>query len=62
MTITHTNKEIIKQQCHHLSKTVTNAHTTWTIFGNSAVKKLLISVFIDMYNHFINRVDLTDQL
>lgn len=62
MTTIYTGKEIIKQQCRCLLKTATNAQTFRAVFENLAVKELLISMFINIYNYFINQVDLADQL
>lgn len=61
MTITHTGKKIIEQQYCYPSKTTINAQTFQAVFEDFAIKKLLISAFIDMYNHFMNGVDLADQ-
>lgn len=60
MTTVHTGKEMITRR--RPPKTATNARTTWAVFRNSAVKELSIPAFIDMYNHFMNGVDLVDQL
>ena len=43
-------------------KTSTNARTSRAPFGDLTVKKLPIPDFIDMYNHFMNGVDVADQL
>ena len=44
------------------AKTSTNARTSRAPFGDLAVKKLPIPDFIDLYNHFMNGVDVADQL
>ena len=44
------------------TKTATNARTSRAIFGDDAVKKIVIPQFIDIYNHFIGGVDQADQL
>lgn len=62
MTTFHTSNEMIKRKRHRPPKTATNAQTSWAVIGNSAVKELLIPVFINMYNHFMNGVDLAGQL
>lgn len=60
MITIHTGKKMIKQQCCCPSKTAINAQTSWVLFGDSAVKELLIPAFIDIYNHFMNGVDLAN--
>ena len=62
MTTIHTGKETSNRQRRRPSKTATNARTSRAIFGDLAVKELSIPAFIDMYNHFMNGVDLADQL
>ena len=42
------------------AKTATNARTTRAPFGDSHIKVLDIPEFIDMYNHYMNRVDISD--
>ena len=44
------------------AKTATNARTSRTIFGEMSTKQLNIPAFINMYNHYMNGVDNTDQL
>ena len=44
------------------AKTATNSRTSRAVFGEEAVKLLSIPEFIDSYNHFINGVDVADQL
>ena len=39
-----------------------NACTSRVLFGDLTVKKLFIPDFIDLYNHFMNGVDVADQL
>ena len=43
-------------------KTATNARTSRAVFGEMSIKALDIPAFIDMYNHYMNGVDNTDQL
>lgn len=61
MTTIHTDKKMIKQECRCSFKTATNAQTSWVVFGDSAIKELSILAFIDMYNYFMNGVDLANQ-
>ena len=44
------------------AQTSTNARTSQMVFGDAVVKDLAISEYIDMYNHFMNGVDIADQL
>ena len=44
------------------AKTATNSKTSWAVFGDSVEMDLPIPVFIDRYNHFMNGVDVADQL
>ena len=44
------------------TKTATNARTSRAPFQGKDVKELDIPEFIDMYNHFMNGVDVADQL
>lgn len=41
-------------------KTATNARISRAVFRDKAVKELLIPEFIDIYNYFINGVNLVD--
>ena len=43
-------------------KTVTNIRTFRISFKENDVKELNIPEFIDIYNHFMNDVDMTNQL
>ena len=54
-------KKIVHQR-RRPAKTATNAHTSRLVFGDAVVKDLTISNYIDMYNHFANGVDISDQL
>ena len=43
-------------------KTITNICIFRVVFGEMIIKKLDISVFIDMYNRYMNEIDNADQL
>ncbi len=43
-------------------KISTNAKTLRTVFDELVLKELIISEFIDLYNHFINETNVIDQL
>lgn len=62
MTTVHTDHETIMRSRRRLSKIATNARTFRKSFRDKAVKKLSISQFINMYNHFMNEVDIADQM
>lgn len=62
MTTVHTGHETIKRNRRRSPKTATNARTSRAIFGEEAVKELSIPEFIDLYNHFMNGVDIADQI
>ena len=54
--------ETILRKRKRPSKTSTHALTSRVPFGEKAIKELLIPLFIDQYNHFMNGVDIADQL
>ena len=60
-TISNSTARIVRQRCRP-AKTSTNARTSRLVFGDAVVKDLAIPNYIDMYNHFMNGVDLADQL
>ena len=62
MSTVHTGKQYIERMRRRPAKTSTNARTSRAPFGDLAVKKLPIPDFIDFYNHFMNGVDVADQL
>lgn len=62
MTTVHTGRETVRRKRHRPTKTATNARTSRVLFGEEAVKELSISEFFDMYNHFMNGVDVADQM
>lgn len=62
MTIVYTRKEtVIRSRCR-LVRTATSTVQTRRVFGHLDVKELAILKFIDIYNHYINGVDVVDQL
>ena len=62
MSTVHTGKRYVQRVRRRPAKTSTNARTSRAPFGDLAVKKLPIPDFIDLYNHFMNGVDVADQL
>ena len=62
MITVHTGKKKVQRLRKRPAKTSTNARTSRAPFGDLTVKKLDIPDFIDLYNHFMNGVDVADQL
>ena len=62
MNTIHTNKQYVQRMRKKSVKTSTNARTSRASFDNLTVKKLAILDFIDFYNHFMNDVNVTNQL
>ena len=60
-TVLHGSEQVIRQR-RRPAQTSTNARTSRMVFGNAVVKDLPIPNYIDMYNHFMNGVDVADQL
>ena len=60
-TVSNGTKSIVRQR-RRPAKTSTNARTSRIVFGDAVVKDLAIPDYIDMYNHFMNGVDIADQL
>ena len=61
MSTVHTNKQYVQKIRKKLAKTFTNARISRTFFGDLAVKQFSIPNFIDLYNYFMNGVDVTNQ-
>ena len=57
-----TDKRYVQKIRKRSAKIFTNAYTSRVSFDNLTVKKLFISDFIDLYNHFMNDVNVTNQL
>ena len=62
MSTVSNGRRTVKRNRKRPSKTSTNARTSRAVFGNEPVKELAIPEFIDLYNHFMNGVDVADQL
>ena len=62
MSTVSTGTKTVKRMRRRPAKTSTNAKTSRAVFGDMAVKELAIPDFIDLYNHFMNGVDVADQL
>ena len=60
-TVMDSSKQVIRQR-RRPTQTSTNARTSRMVFGDAVVKDLAIPNYIDMYNHFMNGVDVADQL
>ena len=56
------NRDSISRLRRRSIKIATNARTSRASFGEDHVKQLDIPEFINLYNHFINSVDVADQL
>ena len=57
----HTGRKTVETLRRRPAKTSTNARISHTLFDNLTIKKLLISNFIDLYNYFMNNIDIIDQ-
>ena len=62
MTTVNTDCERVIRKRRRPIKTSTNAITSRASFGDSSVKELEIPEAIDLYNHYMNGVDVGDQL
>ena len=60
-TVSDGTKKIVRRR-RRPAKSATNARTSRIVFGDAVVKDLAIPDYIDMYNHFMNGVDIADQL
>ena len=59
--VSNSSKQVIRQR-RRPARTSTNARTSRMVFGDAVVKDLAIPDYIDIYNHFMNGVDVADQL
>jgi len=62
MTTVHNGNETIIRERRRPTATSTGARQTAKIFGSSVQKMLPIPLFIDQYNHYMNGVDVADQI
>ena len=62
MSTVSNSRDKVKRLRRRLAKSATNIRTSRTIFKDITTKELDIPAFIDIYNHYINRVDNADQL
>ena len=62
MSTVSNGRDTISRLRRRPTKTATNARTSRAPFGENNVKQLDIPEFIDTYNHFMNGVDVADQL
>ena len=60
-TVTTGRKKVIRCR-KRPAKTATNSRTSRAVFGDDIVKELEIPEFIDMYNRYMNSIDVADQL
>ncbi len=51
----------VEKKRKRLAKTSTNGHLVREVFGNNAIKELLIPSFIDDYNQNMGDIDLANQ-
>jgi hypothetical protein len=58
----YTVNDFVARQRKRPAKTSTNDSIVRTVFKDDLIKKLLIPVFIDDYNHNIRGVDIANQL
>lgn len=61
MTTVCDGTEYVKRKRRRPANTATGALQTRKVFGDNVVKELAIPSFIDLYNHWMNGVDLADQ-
>lgn len=62
MSTISNGKDKVKKMRKRPAKSSANAATSRAPFGPSTIKELPIPEFIDIYNHFMNGVDIADQL
>ena len=62
MSIVSNGRDTKERLRRRPTKTATNARTSRAPFGEMHIKMLEIPEFIDTYNHFMNGVDMADQL
>ena len=62
MTTVATGNERELVLCRRLAATATNTRTSRAIFGDEVTKWIEIPGFTNAYNHFMNGVDVADQL
>ena len=60
-TVSDGTKSIMRRRRRPV-KTAKMARTSQARFGDTVTMDLLIPDYIDMYNHFMNGVDITNQL
>ena len=62
MTSVDTRRQYVQRKRRKSTKTTTNAKISRVVFGNEPIKTLFISRSIDFYNHYMNEVNVTNQL
>ena len=62
MTLIDTKRQYVQRKRKRFTKTITNAKISKVVFDNESIKTLFISKFIDFYNHYMNEVNVTNQL
>ena len=53
--------DTVMQSCNRPSATSTSISITWPVFGPAPRKDLSIPVAINIYNHYIREIDITNQ-
>ena len=62
MTSIDTKRQYVQRKRKNFTKTITNTKTSKIVFDNESIKTLFISKFIDLYNHYMNEMNVTNQL
>ena len=62
MSTVFNGRKTVKRLRRRPAKTSTNAKTSQALFDELALKELVMSDFIDLYNHFMTGVNVADQL
>ena len=62
MTSIDTKRQYVERKRKKSAKTTINAKISKVVFDNESIKTLSISKFIDFYNHYMNEVNVTNQL
>ena len=62
MSTVSNNRDIVTRLRRRLIKIAINARTSRALFLEKNVKELNIPEFINLYNYFMNNIDVADQL
>ena len=61
MTTVYNLTDTVIKACKRSDSTSTSASITRSVFEDSSIKNLSISVIIDVYNHYMKEVDIVNQ-